>query len=72
MCLPLNSESFAEVQEGSTLFEQAAAALLHQQTEQLKQAFSVLEISESVLHTQQPGGLITANAELALTGTHTH
>ncbi|WP_233807685.1 methyl-accepting chemotaxis protein [Paraburkholderia sp. HP33-1] len=59
-------------QQNAALVEQAAAAAasLHQQTEQLKQAVSVFEISESVLRTQQPGALSAANAELVLTGMH--
>ncbi|RZF31502.1 HAMP domain-containing protein [Paraburkholderia sp. UYCP14C] len=59
-------------QQNAALVEQAAAAAasLHQQTEQLKQAVSVFEISESVLRTQQHGAVFAANAELALTGMH--
>jgi methyl-accepting chemotaxis protein I, serine sensor receptor len=59
-------------QQNAALVEQAAAAAasLHQQTEQLKQAVSVFEISESVLRTQQPGARSAANGEFALTGMH--
>jgi methyl-accepting chemotaxis protein-2 (aspartate sensor receptor) len=59
-------------QQNAALVEQAAAAAasLHQQTEQLKQAVSVFEISESVLRTQQPGAMSPANAEFAFTGMH--
>ncbi|MBB5462515.1 methyl-accepting chemotaxis protein [Paraburkholderia sp. Cpub6] len=59
-------------QQNAALVEQAAAAAasLHQQTEQLKQAVSVFEISESVLRTQQRGAMSVANAEFALTGMH--
>jgi methyl-accepting chemotaxis protein-2 (aspartate sensor receptor) len=57
-------------QQNAALVEQAAAAAasLHQQTEQLKQAVSVFEISESVLRTQQRDVMADANAEFALTG----
>jgi len=42
-------------QQNAALVEEAAAAAasLHQQTQQLKEAVSVFEISESVLRTQQ-------------------
>jgi methyl-accepting chemotaxis protein-1 (serine sensor receptor) len=42
-------------QQNAALVEQAAAAAasLHQQTQQLKQAVSVFEISAAVLRTQQ-------------------
>ncbi|MGF6838084.1 methyl-accepting chemotaxis protein-1 (serine sensor receptor) [Paraburkholderia youngii] len=59
-------------QQNAALVEQAAAAAasLHQQTEQLKQAVSVFEISESVLRTQQRSPMSAVNAEFALTGMH--
>ncbi|MGF6818673.1 methyl-accepting chemotaxis protein-1 (serine sensor receptor) [Paraburkholderia atlantica] len=59
-------------QQNAALVEQAAAAAasLHQQTEQLKQAVSVFEISESVLRTQQRGAISAANTEYALTVAH--
>ncbi|NVH72433.1 HAMP domain-containing protein [Paraburkholderia sp. JPY432] len=59
-------------QQNAALVEQAAAAAasLHQQTEQLKQAVSVFEISESVLRTQQRSAMSAVNADFALTGMH--
>jgi len=58
-------------QQNAALVEQAAAAAasLHQQTEQLKQAVSVFEISETVLRTQQPGAMPVPNTQFGLTGT---
>ncbi|HEX7910414.1 MAG TPA: methyl-accepting chemotaxis protein [Paraburkholderia sp.] len=57
-------------QQNAALVEQAAAAAasLHQQTQQLKQAVSVFEISESVLRTQQFDGTLEQAADFALAG----
>jgi methyl-accepting chemotaxis protein-1 (serine sensor receptor) len=54
-------------QQNAALVEEAAAAAasLHQQTQQLKEAVSVFEISETVLRMQQmdePGGQTTTFA----------
>jgi methyl-accepting chemotaxis protein-1 (serine sensor receptor) len=60
-------------QQNAALVEQAAAAAaasLHGQTEQLKQAVSVFEISESVLRTQQRGAMPAGNGEFGLAGMH--
>jgi len=59
-------------QQNAALVEEAAAAAasLHQQTQQLKQAVSVFEISETVLRTQQPGAMPAANAEFGLSAMH--
>ncbi|MCC8393866.1 methyl-accepting chemotaxis protein [Paraburkholderia sp. MMS20-SJTR3] len=59
-------------QQNAALVEQAAAAAasLHQQTEQLKQAVSVFEISDTVLRTQHAGAMRGANAPFELTGMH--
>ena len=55
-------------QQNAALVEQAAAAAasLHQQTQQLKQAVSVFEISETVLRTQQIDEMRGPIAEFAL------
>jgi methyl-accepting chemotaxis protein-2 (aspartate sensor receptor) len=55
-------------QQNAALVEEAAAAAasLHQQTQQLKQAVSVFEISETVLRTQQLEEIRAANGEFAL------
>ena len=57
-------------QQNAALVEQAAAAAasLHQQTQQLKQAVSVFEISETVLRTQHFDEMRGQSAELALSG----
>ncbi|MGF6572219.1 methyl-accepting chemotaxis protein-1 (serine sensor receptor) [Paraburkholderia sp. GAS333] len=57
-------------QQNAALVEEAAAAAasLHQQTQQLKQAVSVFEISETVLRTQQLDDVRGANGEFALSG----
>jgi hypothetical protein len=46
----------------------AAAASLHQQTQQLKEAVSVFEISETVLRTQQMDDTRRQAAAFALSG----
>ncbi|CAE6746429.1 methyl-accepting chemotaxis protein [Paraburkholderia haematera] len=57
-------------QQNAALVEEAAAAAasLHQQTQQLKQAVSVFEISETVLRTQHFDELGGQTAEFALSG----
>jgi methyl-accepting chemotaxis protein-2 (aspartate sensor receptor) len=57
-------------QQNAALVEQAAAAAasLHQQTQQLKQAVSVFEISESVLRTQQFDEARGQSADFSLSG----
>jgi methyl-accepting chemotaxis protein-1 (serine sensor receptor) len=57
-------------QQNAALVEEAAAAAasLHQQTQQLKQAVSVFEISETVLRTQQLEEMRGANIDSALSG----
>jgi methyl-accepting chemotaxis protein-2 (aspartate sensor receptor) len=57
-------------QQNAALVEEAAAAAasLHQQTQQLKQAVSVFEISESVLRTQQIDEARGPSADFSLSG----
>ncbi|CAD6552844.1 methyl-accepting chemotaxis protein [Paraburkholderia metrosideri] len=57
-------------QQNAALVEEAAAAAasLHQQTQQLKQAVSVFEISETVLRTQQLDEMRGANTDFAMSG----
>ncbi|AXL50623.1 chemotaxis protein [Paraburkholderia caffeinilytica] len=57
-------------QQNAALVEEAAAAAasLHQQTQQLKDAVSVFEISETVLRTQQIDDLRGHTAAFALSG----
>lgn len=57
-------------QQNAALVEQAAAAAasLHQQTQQLKQAVSVFEISETVLRTQHFDEMRGQTGEMALSG----
>ncbi|WGS54637.1 methyl-accepting chemotaxis protein [Paraburkholderia sp. D15] len=57
-------------QQNAALVEQAAAAAasLHQQTQQLKQAVSVFEISESVLRTQHFDAIRMDGGETGLSG----
>ncbi|PQV45534.1 methyl-accepting chemotaxis protein [Paraburkholderia sp. BL21I4N1] len=57
-------------QQNAALVEQAAAAAasLHQQTQQLKQAVSVFEISETVLRTQHFDEMRGQMGEMALSG----
>jgi methyl-accepting chemotaxis protein I, serine sensor receptor len=57
-------------QQNAALVEEAAAAAasLHQQTQQLKDAVSVFEISETVLRTQQIDDLRGQTAAFALSG----
>jgi methyl-accepting chemotaxis protein I, serine sensor receptor len=57
-------------QQNAALVEEAAAAAasLHQQTQQLKQAVSVFEISETVLRTQQRDEWREADTDVELSG----
>jgi len=57
-------------QQNAALVEQAAAAAasLHQQTQQLKQAVSVFEISETVLRTQHFDDMRGQTGDMTLSG----
>jgi len=57
-------------QQNAALVEEAAAAAasLHQQTQQLKEAVSVFEISETVLRTQQIDDLHGQTVAFGLSG----